>query len=1096
MAKMTIRNEFRDRRDPRSGQTLVIAIIILGILMILGFAFAGIISRNISESGRSRGRSVATDLARAGAEYAHFQLRYSELGADWHPAPTPPAFDAAGFTKDPDALYLRPADPTNPFSNDPKLANVPDQGGPDGYGPYTRVFFDRGRALLRVRYAPFQYDAFRDPNGQLRQPGKARNYLTIEVVGRPGELRTNGRTDPSLELPERVKVTNFATLLEKTTELAKLQGINNTLTNSRKLIAFASIGIIETAKYITNKDHVTRPAEYGFPTGREVANPNRPTPGDQVGVGVGYGDAQAPYANNPDDIRPVVGTVAIGQAFPEVNFGKANNWTTIPGLGSVYCNADLTLYGQFDLVLNESYGDAMNVVGRIRPANSESGLRVSRTYYDRATDQWRSDFGANGSTINNPLLVSGAALDSDQPVFSTIGGILRDGMATPDAAGYVRGIPYKSPPSILTVDPQNKQNRFLMITRESGRIVNNINLGRFGYGRGVYVDSNERGNSNSEDERVVSGAVKALMNDWLNPNNTASQGWKGPYYIPLASYLRLLPDGFEIIRDTRSRLPYWRLPNGQSSGQTKIRYRIRSVRYPTLADPFRPMILNSIQNPTLAGLPGATLTDNDFRQFGQLFNGVAYFEGDVRVRGVIPTDHQLTIVSMGSVYVEGSITKGVIDELTGLPINRPSRSTLMLSARDYVCLNPTMFFGPAAGENVDEKNENAVPDVPNPFELKLEDPDLVLESQFLLDPSTPASLGGNPVNPATWLPYANHYVAAGSNVNLPANMLVSSSADDNGPAFVSLDVLPNSYALNGTWNSYLFPRDLTFGPQVRRFNAAAEFFTGVTNIPVYGLGDPTLNSYPKFETVEFPIVTSQFNFNQRKLVPTNGALGTFEAAVQDPTLFRVRMNGIGRTPMKNFVGAHTAIAPHEIRIEAAMFAEEGSFFVIPGSWFNTSSQDTRRNWLDRSGTGLYPGMTDDQANERRFELFGHTPSVPFFNEPLDVKISIVGAVSENMPAPISAQAEWLKKWGWIPRQLGSTGLRIPVSHTSGLNTNLVPAIPNLTLTYDPVLAASGVWDPVSSSTLPIRTDEYGWSLPPMPRLPVSPTLAYFGEVNP
>ena len=1093
---MSINKEFRSDRNTRSGQTLVIAIIILGILMILGFAFAGIISRNIRESRVSRERSVASDLARAGAEYAHYQLRYSELGADWHPAPTPPSIDPTGYTKDPDALYLRPADPTNPFSDDPKLANVADLGGPDGYGPYTRVFFGLGRALVRVRYAPFEYDAFRDPNGQMRQPGKVRNYLTIEVVGRPGQLRTNGREDPSLELSERVKVTNFATIAEKTAELAKLQAVNNTITNSRRLMAFASIGIIETARYISNKYRVTSPAELGFPNSRETANPNRPTPFDQASIGIGYGDGNAPYSNNPDDIRPVVGTVAMGTGYAEPNGGKTNNWTTIPGLGSLYCNADLKLYGQFDVVLNESYGDAFNVSGRIMPANSESLLRIARAYYDKQADQWRSNFGGNGSTINNPIQVSGAALESDQPVFDTAGGVLRDGSSSPDAAGYVRGITRKEPPSILTVDPQNQQNRYWMVTRLSGKIVNGFNLGRFGYGRGVYVDSSERGNSNSEDERIVSGSVKALQSDWLNPNNTASQGWKGPYYIPLATYLKLLPDGFEITRDTRSRQPYWRLPSGQSSGQTRIRYRVRSVRYPTLASPFRPMILNSIQNPTLAGQPGSTLTDDDFRNFGQLFNGVLFFEGDVRTRGTIPTDQQLTVISMGTIYVEGSVTKGVIDELSGQAINHPSRSTIMLAARDYVCLNPTMFFGPSVGENVDEKNENAVPDVPNPFELKLEDPDIVLESQFLLDPNTPASLGGNPVNPATWQPFANHYVASGSNVNLPANLLISSSADDNGPAFVSLDVLPSSYGVTGTWNPYLFSRNLTFGVQTRQFNAASEFFAGLGNIPVYGLGDPTLNSYPKFETVEFPIVDNLFNFNGRHLVPTNGNLGSYEAAVQDPTLFRLRMNGVGRTPMKNFVAAHTAIAPHEIRIEAAMFAEEGSFFVIPGSWFNTSSQDTRRNWMDRSGTGLYPGMNDDEANERRFELFGHTPSVPFFNEPLDVKISIVGSISENMPAPISAQAEWLKKWGWIPRQLGSSGLRIPVSHTSGLDPNLVPAIPNLTVTYDPVLSASGVWDPVSSSTLPLRTDEFGWPLPPMPRLPVSPTLAYFGEVNP
>ncbi len=1076
-----------------SGQTLVIAIIILGILMILGFAFAGIISRNISESGRSRNRNIATDLARAGAEYAHYQMRYSGLGADWRPAPTLPDIDGTGFSKDPDAYYMRPADPGRPFSNDPKLANVPDQGGPDGYGPYTRVFFDRGRALVRVRYAPFAFDAFQNPNGQMREPGKARSYLVIETVGRPGQLRTNGRIDPSLQLKESVQVTGFPNLASKTQSLATLAGLNNVITNTRKLMAMASIGIIESARYISNKDRLTRPAELGFPNNADVSSGG--TPFDQAGVGVNYGDAQAPYTNNPDDIRPVRGTFQWGQAFAEPNQGKGNNWATVPGLGSLYCNADLKIYGQHQVVLNKDLGEAFLSSGKFLPANNQSVLNISRVYYDRATDTWKSDLGANASTVNSPVPVSGASLDSEQSTFDTIAGVLRDGIATPDSQGFVRGTPRKEPPSIQTLDPQNKQNRYLSLTRESGMIVNNQNIGRFGLGRGPYCDSNERGNSNSEDERVVSGMVKALMNDWLNPNNAQSQGWKGPYYIPLAAYLRLLPDGFEITRDTRSRIPFWRLPTGQSSGKATIRYRVRSVPYPNPGNPPQPMILNSIQNANLVGLPGATLTDNDFRQFGQLFNGVIYFEGDIRVRGVIPTDQQLTVISMGTTYVEGSIVKGIVTE-TGQVLNRPSRSTLMLASRDYTTINPTMFFAPAQGENVDEKNENSATDSATPFELKLEDPDIVLEEQFLLDPNTPATIGGNPTNPATWLPYANHYVASGSSANLSANLLVSCSADDNGPAFVSMDVLPRSYALTGTWNSYLYPRTLTFGANIRTFNAASEFFAPGPNIPVYGLSDPTLNSYPKFESIEMPLVDNTFNYTNRKLVPTNNALGSIEYGVQDSTLLRVRMNGVGRSPMKNFVVSHTAIAPHEIRIEAALFAEDGSFFVIPGNWFNSTTQDTRRNWLDRSNAGLYPGMNDDQANERRFELFGHTPSVPFYNEPLDVKISIFGSVSENMPAPINAQSEWLKKWGWIPRQLGSSGLRIPVSHTSGFDPNTVPAIPNLTVTYDPVLATSGVWDPVSSSILPLRVDENGWSLAPMPKLPVSPTLAYFGEVNP
>jgi hypothetical protein len=142
--------------------------------------------------------------------------------------------------------------------------------------------------------------------------------------------------------------------------------------------------------------------------------------------------------------------------------------------------------------------------------------------------------------------------------------------------------------------------------------------------------------------------------------------------------------------------------------------------------------------------------------------------------------------------------------------------------------------------------------------------------------------------------------------------------------------------------------------------------------------------------------------------------------------------------------------------------------------------------------------------------------MPFYGEPLDVKIQIFGAVTENMPPPIGQQAEWLKKWGWIPRYHGATGELIPQQHTSGLDVTPgganVMYVPNITITYDPALATGrnegfvGVAGPAVDINTMIRyqgvdvngdgSNDVFYALPPLPRLPVSPTLAYFGEVNP
>jgi hypothetical protein len=283
----------------------------------------------------------------------------------------------------------------------------------------------------------------------------------------------------------------------------------------------------------------------------------------------------------------------------------------------------------------------------------------------------------------------------------------------------------------------------------------------------------------------------------------------------------------------------------------------------------------------------------------------------------------------------------------------------------------------------------------------------------------------------------------------------------------------------------------TFGATTVPFNAAGPYYPVSPTIPMYGLGDPAINAYPRFETIAFDLLSAASNVNAHQIQsdPPNSG---YHMGIDDPTLFRLRLAAAGSNPPKNWLIARSAIAPHDIRIEAAMFAEEGSFFVIPGHWFNTNSDDNRPDYL--AGSGSYSGVALADRPLHRYRTFGNTPSVPFYAEPLDVRITMFGALSENMPAPMSQQVEWLKKWGWIPRELGESTVNIPDQHVPNGYNIAAPgttAVPNLILTYDPNLATATL-----DGLTYIRRDENGWVLPPMPRLPVSPTLAYIGDVQP
>jgi hypothetical protein len=410
--------------------------------------------------------------------------------------------------------------------------------------------------------------------------------------------------------------------------------------------------------------------------------------------------------------------------------------------------------------------------------------------------------------------------------------------------------------------------------------------------------------------------------------------------------------------------------------------------------------------------------------------------------------------------------------------------------------------------------------------MRVGGPSLKFINEEPLDPS------GNPNDPTSWLPYSLSYREYVDPMNdtgaaLPQRLLLTHTMDD-GPApstFISLDV---NFGLNNPSGDA--GPDWPYGFQLTNNNAASQpyfdqnaLLTSADYEPIYGLGVETWQRYSRFETIGFPIVQNDFSY---AIDPTNSALGfMMKVGAADPqgiySLFTdqsneytISHNNVGTDPTNDYLISRAAAVPADVRIEASMFAENGSFFVIPGPPFNPNPNDRRDVFNTAVATygGFGSNAAVQQAQQERLENFGSFPETPFYGEPLDVRVNIVGSISEAMPASIDQQAQWIKRWGWIPAQLGceydfSSGtpraILIPRSHVpTGYNIN--PAqpnaslfVPNMVVTYDPILATGKLngFDNSASNT-DLREDKFGRTLPPLPQLPVSPTLAYFGEVNP
>lgn len=1050
----------------QKGQTLFIALVIMSILLVLGLVFAALVNRNINQSRDSAIRSQANDLAEAGIRYAHQQMLNSALGADWRGELIDLPQVTVDATTDPDMLYLRPG--TGFALRDP-ADTVVDRGGPDGLGHFTRVNFANGRALFRVMYAPSNANVFQASSvGPLRSPGAARNYLIVESIGRVGRVNPNDPTTLSSTTP--IQFQNFANDTAFRTALAAMKNADAKVAKSRKLIAFASIGIIESGRFVTNLDRVSRAAEFGSPA--------------QLGV---------QYAGNPVTVPMVLGG--------RINMFNLGNPPTPTGApvnfgGSVYSNADIVVHGQVQTFLNATLGDSILVNGTVRGESVANGAMLINSA------RWQ------GGIWNQPATVTLAnatnpSLDSRNPNFSTGNGLLRDGLEGTDQGGFWRNVGRKDPPLINRIDPQTGVNRFLVSTRDSGAIGNAGNTGRFGHGSGVYVDNlGDKQIKSDESGREVAGSEQSMVYDWFNPGNSQqNSGWKGQYYIPRGAFLRLANDGFIITRDVQSqpRQRTWRNPDGTDTGSSTIRYRIGAGPggAPYIINTFTPGVDINAANPNYG--------------LGRPFNGVIMFEGNVRVRGVIPTDRQLTVVSNATIYVEGSITKGVVDPVSGNRLTRPSQSMLGLLAKDYVALNTTMFFGPTGSQTLDTKADAVY--------LHSGGNRLELQSELLLDPDTS---GGNAANPSTWAPYAfggtGGYASADDNTPLSSDLLVRHTMEDGAgtAAIYSMDVNEGlGTGLNPTtyYFSMLDPNSV-FGVGPYTLGYTAPGGNAANFVPLYGLGAQSWQRYAKFEGTDFPMIQPASSVYAFPFLTQNGAEGNYRMLVQETNTFGLRDNSIVGLAPNDALFSRVAMVPHDIRIEATMYAQEGSFVVIPGYWYNENPNDRRdafdQRVQDYITAGTFPNQSDAvrAAWADRQRDYGNGPATPFYGEPLDVRITMIGAISENMPLPMSYQAEWQKKWGWIPHQLGAryriTGttanpVLIPSKHVpAGYDISSAGSdrwVPNLQLIYDPALATARVNGFADTPANPfVRVDQYNRALAPMPRLPVSPTLAYFGEV--
>jgi hypothetical protein len=764
-------------------------------------------------------------------------------------------------------------------------------------------------------------------------------YIKIESIGRIGQV---DNTDPTTW--------------------------DDNLRLRRELTAYKPIGVTDYARFITNNEKRSADIPLGA-AGFNVSYGYYKSAGDYSGAPIRVNGNLVWYGNVDGTDQEKVGVHL---------YLRGKTYENTSGVGPAMGNIPL---------------DMLEVAGTIKLDEVNLGdgnrLPVPVTVHEIID---------NAAPVDYQLYAS----DSTAPLFSTWGGFVRDGSDYPDNERQTRSIKRLEPPIIDDTDTPNKVSRYISMTRDSGiwitnsSATNSVNSGRYGWGRGVYIDNTD---DRQPDSETLFGGYTAAK-DWMKPNNNMSSYWQGPYYVPPGVVITLNP--YDTDGDKQADITITRTDIKTRTRDSQ--YGRKTIWYDAAGNPMTEKG-STITIPYPQGTQTITYKNGDTEEsFTIDRNGVIYAEGNVRIRGMLSKGKQLTVVSGGIIYIEGNVLK-YRDSDSG-EVDRTSAIALL--AKDYICVNTTQFVSLLNATGPTSIGSDSGTGQPPYHLIVTPEPATTFFSSFSFGPPT-----------GTWAP--NNDV-----------MLFVRHAGQNGPAYINMWLNKNGTAAD--------------------FGLLRLGVDGPLNPFVYGVGDPR---YP--DAVEGTGLSSLF---EHKVWWKNNGLDQtlFNRVVGYPNYLELGLDQSSYT-RNNYQLSLLTVQPLDVRIEAIMYAQERSFFIIPGNWFNMNAADIQRN-----------GQRDGVRRPR-----GVDPRWPFFGESLDTKITIDGAVTENLPASVADVSEWYSKWSNIPPTYGSSGE--PTAHPGD----------GLTFVYDSMLG----WPVVGG--MPVRTDKYGRALPITPRLPVCQSLYYYGE---
>ena len=920
-----------------SGQALLIAVLVLFAVATLGALFAGIIGSQISQVARQSDMVALRNIAEAGLRLANEQLTYSPAGADWRPSA----------------------------------------------GPYR---CGEGHVTIDVTYGP-------SPD-QLQ----SRFMRIVSTAAFPD--------NPFLR---------------------------------HTILALKPVLLTDYARFITDRFETDRAAALGV-TGLEANGASRP---DYVSY------IEGPIRSNTDVTWYGQSQVSLRTTF------DTTDWRSL----GILRDDRIEVAGFMRPATNPAITDGLNL--------AIDGVSRVTNLFAPATEEERFDYA-----YGFPRWWEGGIVPNSRTVLTALPEVVT---MTGEVISGVLAVPRVRPPEIDAIHPDKDTNRYLSLTRDSGFWVQDAggffyNTGEFGWGwanyGGIYID-------NVDDIQYNHNLEKLRLN-WTRSvgahqpvGDRRAQGTDPPRAGPADWWDKTdryyAPPGVEIILHGEAACPWVEIIRHDLKGEAGAYYYWRerdgNPIYVAEPDPEQLGVLRSDPYTPVANMcsPAAVSTpvgvyDGNRAVFPFPANGIIYLEGNVRIRGIMPPvrDSQgrsgltipvdevpegyfgwwnpmtgrsrrfdLQVVSGGTIYIEGDLMSPTTAQLTGLQPADPDvpltmtydqlyGSRIALLARDYVCVNTTALN-------------------PRPVDM-------------LRPVEDPANLGtyisyndAQLAYPTTSASYPRHWLCQGPDLAAGPAQWTDAVASDVTPdptykyANVRLQSETLKAELGSTTTLHLLlghagwyalgagaggvgdataPTNagvasrvaLALNSEPLPWDAGNGHYTFVPSGPanadesaVWFQGDAPgiLDFLPTLaQTMPLDLAaltgSDTFVFSAQVLPDSvmDPSTGQWQWVVPPLDLGYV-LGPVAVAPRNRDATNGETLAPLPVDIDALIYAQNGSWFVIPGAWFNEDAV-----------AGIDPSM-----------------EYPGYHEPLNIRLSVYGAITENMPADLGSVADWTSKWG-------------------------------------------------------------------------------------